>query len=71
MRTLYFYSVPTSSIPSPYFFSYRAMLRHLSRKGILQFRTWQGRHDSTMPVTEISWHSPEHISEGVRGTGEA
>lgn len=67
MRTLYFYSVPTSSIPSPYFLSYRAMLRHLSRKGILEFRTWQGRHDAPMPVTETPWN----ISEGVRGTGEA
>ena len=53
----YFYSVPTSATPSPYFLTYRAMMAHLSRNGILQFMTWQGTHDAPEPVTEQGWHS--------------
>ena len=45
----YFYSTPDSAIPSPYYESFRGMLAHLSKQGILQFRTWQGRHDARSP----------------------
>ena len=63
----YFYSVPTSATPSPYYKSFRVMLADISRKGILQFRAWQGTHDAPEPVTEQCWHSVE----GVCATGEA
>ena len=66
MLKFYFYSTPDSVIPSPYWFSYREMLAHLSRAGILRFRTWQGTHDAPEPVTEQCWHS----LEGGRATGE-
>ena len=63
----YFYSVPGSATPSPYWFSYRRMMAHLSRHGILVFRTWQGTRDAPEPVTDRPWHS----TEGVSATGEA
>ena len=66
MRTWFFYSVPGSTVPSPYFRRVPPMLADLSRKGILQFRTWQGTHDAPEPVTEQGWHS----MEGGRATGE-
>ena len=69
MLKFYFYSTPDSVIPSPYWFSYREMLAHLSRAGILRFRTWQGTHDAPEPVTEQGWHSPQS-QEGGRATGE-
>ena len=50
MRTFYFYSLPNSKEPSPYFFRVPSMLRDLSRKGILRFRLWQGRHEAPVPL---------------------
>ena len=58
----YFYSVPGSTTPSPYWFSYRRMLAHLSRQGILQFKTWQGTHDAPEPVTDTGWHSVHDVN---------
>ena len=52
MRTFYFYSVPGSTIPSPYFKRVPLMLKALSRKGILRFRLWQGRHDAPVPLCD-------------------
>lgn len=52
MRTFYFYSVPSSKVPSPYFRGMAAMLRDLSRKGILRFKLWQGSHEAPMPVED-------------------
>lgn len=49
MRTFFFYSVPNSTTPSPYFFRVPKMLRALSRAGILRFRLWQGRHECPVP----------------------
>lgn len=57
MLTWYFFSVPTSVIPSPYFRSVRAMLRHLSRNYITQFRNWQGSHEAPTPVDDFGFHS--------------
>ena len=52
MRTFYFYSVPGSTSPSPYFKRVPPMLADLSRKGILRFRLWQGRHDAPVPLED-------------------
>ena len=60
MRTFYFYSLPNSKEPSPYFLRVPAMLRDLSRKGILRFRLWQGRHEAPVPLSD----GPEPIFEG-------
>ena len=68
MLKFYFYSVPCSKTPSPYWLSFRKMLAHLSRAGIARFRTWQGTHDAPEPVTEQGWHSV--TQEGGRATGE-
>lgn len=59
MLTWYFYSVPTSAIPSPYFKSMNAVLAHLSRNGIFQFTIWQGTHDAPYPAEKTAWHSVE------------
>lgn len=59
MRTFYFYSVPNSTIPSGYFKRVPAMLRDLSRKGILRFRLWQGRHEAPVPLDD----GPEPVFE--------
>lgn len=67
MLKWYFYSVPGSKTPSPYWFSFARMLAHLSRQRIFQFRTWQGTHDAPEPVTKECWHS---VAEGGRATGE-
>lgn len=52
MRQFYFYSVPTSTIPSPYFRRLPELLRDLSRKGILHFKLWTGSHEAPRPVEE-------------------
>ena len=52
MLTFYFYSVPDSKLPSPYYFRLPLMLRDLSRKGILRFRLWTGSHEAPIPVEE-------------------
>ena len=52
MRTFYFYSVPGSTIPSPYFKRVPPMLADLSRKGILRFRLWQGSHEAPIPLSD-------------------
>ena len=52
MRTFYFYSVPGSKTPSPYFKRVPPMLADLSRKGILRFRLWQGSHSAPYPIGE-------------------
>lgn len=52
MRKLYFYTVPDSSAPSPYYLRFPAMLRDLSRKGIMRFRLWTGTHEAPIPVEE-------------------
>ena len=51
MRTWYFYSTPDSKEPSPYFKRVPPMLADLSRKGILRFRLWQGRHEAPIPLS--------------------
>jgi hypothetical protein len=50
MRTWFFFSVPDSKIPSPYFSRFPKMLRYISQHGILKFRLWQGSHDAPIPV---------------------
>ena len=50
--SFYFYSIPESAAPSPYFFSFRKMLNHLSRKGIMRFKLWQGSHEAPIPIEE-------------------
>ena len=60
MRTFYFYSLPNSKEPSPYFFRVPSMLRDLSRKGILRFRLWQGRHEAPVPLSD----GPEPVIKG-------
>lgn len=55
MRTWYFYSTPASKEPSPYFKRVPQMLRDLSRKGILRFRLWQGRHEAPVPLEESQY----------------
>ena len=57
MLKFYFYSVPHSAVPSPYFLHFRECLADISKKEILQFRTWQGTHEAPEPVTETPWHS--------------
>ena len=52
MRTWYFYSTPDSKEPSPYFKRVPPMLADLSRKGILRFRLWQGRHEAPIPLSD-------------------
>ena len=52
MNQLYFYTVPGSSTPSPYYLRFPAMLRDLSRRGILKFRLWTGSHEAPIPVEE-------------------
>ena len=52
MRTWFFYSVPGSTIPSPYFKRVPPMLADLSRKGILRFRLWQGSHEAPVPLED-------------------
>ena len=54
MMGFYFYSVPTSATPSPYFTCFRKMLAHISRRGIFRFRLWQGSHDAPRPVEEYA-----------------
>ena len=49
---LFFYSVPSSPIPSPYFTRMPKLLADLSRKGIFHFRLWQGTYDAPFPVDE-------------------
>jgi hypothetical protein len=56
MLTWYFYSVPTSVIPSPYFKSVNAVYAHLSKAGIFQFTIWAGTHEAPYPVTMQSFH---------------
>ena len=52
MTTWYFYSTPASKEPSPYFRGVSAMLRALSRAGILRFRLWQGTHEAPIPLSD-------------------
>jgi len=52
MRTFYFYSVPTSKVPSPYYMRFAAMLKNLSRRHIFQFKLWQGSHEAPVPIEE-------------------
>lgn len=52
MRTWFFYSVPGSKTPSQYFRRVSKMLADLSRKGILRFRLWQGRHEAPIPLSD-------------------
>lgn len=52
MRQFYFYSVPGSKVPSPYFLCFRKMLRELNRRGIFHFRLWEGSHEAPRPVEE-------------------
>ena len=49
----YFYSIPTSAVPSPYFKRLPKLLADLSRKGIFRFRIWQGTYDAPYPVEAI------------------
>ena len=67
MRTWFFYSVPGSTVPSPYFKRVPAMLADLSKKGILRFRLWQGRHEAPIPLSD--GQEPIPSEEGGRATG--
>jgi hypothetical protein len=55
----YFYSLPNSTTPSPYFNRMPKLLADLSRKGILQFRIWEGSHEAPRPVEDTP--SPAEI----------
>ena len=59
---LFFYSLPSSPIPSPYFTRMPKLLADLSRKGILHFRIWEGSHESPRPVEDTP--APAEIQPG-------
>lgn len=60
-RTLYFYSIPNSTIPSPYFSRLPKLLADVSKKGITKFTVWQGSHEAPIPIeTSKAWIEPQY-----------